>query len=147
MRLHFAYVSRDEQTSNRETEPSAVVYSGYRWYLVAYDLGREGWRTFRIDRIQSRVRVGVRGRRRTVPGGDPAAFVKQRIRGAEPGEPGRVRLSLPAEQASGRIPSRYATVEPDGEDACLITTTGQWRRDFLNLDGRSRRPDAGARTA
>ena len=34
-----------------------MVYSGYRWYLVAYDLDREDWRTFRLDRITSAVRV------------------------------------------------------------------------------------------
>ncbi|HWD65203.1 MAG TPA: YafY family protein [Solirubrobacteraceae bacterium] len=129
-RLHFAYVARDDQTSERDAEPSAVVYSGYRWYLVAYDLGRDDWRTFRIDRMKGRVRTGGRGRRRTVPGGDPAAFLKERIRGPE-GEPGRVRLGLPADQARRRIPGRYATVEPDGPAGCLVTTIGQWRRDFL----------------
>ena len=131
-RLHFAYVARDERASNRDTEPSAVVYSGYRWYLVAFDLGRDDWRTFRIDRIDPsrRVRTGARGQRRTLPGGDPAAFVKQRIRGPE-GEPGRVRLELPADQARRRIPGRYATVEDDGQGGCLVTTVGQWRRDFL----------------
>jgi predicted DNA-binding transcriptional regulator YafY len=136
LRLHFAYVSRDDVASTREVEPAALVYSGYRWYLVAYDLGRDDWRTFRIDRIDPRrpLREGVRGRRRTVPGGDPAAFVKQRIRGSgEEGEPGRVRLGMPADEARRRIPSRYATVEPDAEapEACLVTTVGQWRRDFL----------------
>jgi predicted DNA-binding transcriptional regulator YafY len=130
-RLHFAYVARDEKATDRDTEPSAVVYTGYRWYLVAFDLNREDWRTFRIDRIRGRVRVGSRGRRRTVPGGDPAAFVKQQIRGADQGEAGAVRLELPAEQARRRIPARYATVEADGETGCMVTTVGQWRRDFL----------------
>lgn len=131
-RLHFAYVARDDRTSDRDTEPSAVVYSGHRWYLVAWDLGREEWRTFRIDRIRGRVRVGARGRRRSVPGGDPAAFVKERIRGSDTdGEPGRVRLGLPAEQARRRIPGRYASVQEHGPQECLVTTVGQWRRDFL----------------
>jgi predicted DNA-binding transcriptional regulator YafY len=135
VRLHFSYTTRDERASRRDTEPAAVVYSGYRWYLVAYDLGRDDWRTFRIDRIdRSRpLTVGARGRRRTVPGGDPAAFVRESIRGAGAGEgePGRERLALAADTARRRIPARYATVEPDGEEACLVTTRGQWRRDFL----------------
>ena len=69
-RLHFAYVAKDERATRRNTEPCAVVYSGYRWYLVAFDTDRDDWRTFRIDRIHGRVRPGSRGRRRTVPGGD-----------------------------------------------------------------------------
>jgi predicted DNA-binding transcriptional regulator YafY len=131
VRLHFAYVARDERTSDRDTEPSAVVYSGHRWYLVAYDLGRDDWRTFRIDRIRGRVRIGARGQRRRVPGDDPAAFVKQRIRGADAGAAGVVRLAMPADQARRRIPARYASVEAAGDSECIITTAGQWRRDFL----------------
>ncbi len=134
-RLRFSYVAKDDRASQRHTEPSAVVHSGYRWYLVAYDLDRDDWRTFRIDRIRSRVRLAERGRLRTVPGGDPAAFVKQRLR-ASSGEdtdraPGKVRVHASATEMSKRIPSRYATVEPDGEDTCVVVTRGAWSRQFL----------------
>jgi predicted DNA-binding transcriptional regulator YafY len=134
-RLQFGYVARDDKATRRNTEPSAVVYSGYRWYLVAFDNDREDWRTFRIDRIRGRVREAGRCRRRTVPGGDPAAYVKQQLRlggaGETPAAPGRIRLHAPAAEAGRRIPKRYATVEPDGEDACIVTTVGSWTRSFL----------------
>lgn len=67
--MHFADVVKDERATRRNTEPSAVVYSSHRWYLVAFDLDldRDDWRTFRLDRTQGRVRSGARGRRRTVP--------------------------------------------------------------------------------
>src|SRR3984957_20998126 len=163
VQLRFAYVARDDRSSHRQTEPTAVVYSGHRWYLVAFDLDRDDWRTFRVDRISGRVRVGGRGRRRTVPGGDPAAYVKGQLqrRGAEGGgaaEPGRVRVTAPASRiqqcvpsryatvepdgrgtgvtarATGigrRVPSRYATVEPDGQDACVVSTRGGWHPGFV----------------
>jgi predicted DNA-binding transcriptional regulator YafY len=135
IRLHFAYVSKDERATKRNTEPCAVVHSGYRWYLVAFDTDRDDWRTFRIDRIRGRVRPGGRGRRRTVPGGDPAAYVKQQLRasgaGDSPAAPGRIRLGMPAADASRRIPERHAMVEPDGEHACIVSTRGAWSRDFL----------------
>src|SRR5205809_611812 len=97
-----------------------VVYSGHRRYLVAFDLDRDDWRTFRLDRIRGRARAGQRGRRRVVPGGDAAAFVRERLRGAREGDapavapPGRIRLHAPASRTRIRIPGRYATVEPDG---------------------------------
>jgi predicted DNA-binding transcriptional regulator YafY len=135
LRLRFSYVTRDDRAAQRHTEPCAVVHSGYRWYLVAYDLDRDDWRTFRLDRIRGRVRPGERGRRRTVPGGDPAAYVQQQLRTAGTPEPeatpGQIRLGLAAEQARRRIPSRYATVEADGETACVVTTRGAWSRNFL----------------
>ena len=133
-RLQFPYVARDDKASRRNIEPAAVVYSGHRWYLVAFDLDRDDWRTFRLDRIKGRVREAGRGRRRTVPGGDPAAYVQQQLRRRgvpEDAVPGRVRVALAADDAGRRIPSRYATVEPDGEDACVVSTRGHWSREFL----------------
>ncbi len=136
VQLHFSYIAKDERATKRHTEPCAVVYSGHRWYLVAFDLARDDWRTFRLDRIQGRVRPGARGRRRTVPGGDPAAYVKRQLRNAGAGggdlaAPGRIRLAMPASNAGRRIPARYATVEPDGENACIVSTRGAWSRQFL----------------
>jgi predicted DNA-binding transcriptional regulator YafY len=133
-RLRFAYTAKDGTATRREVEPAAIVHSGWRWYLVAFDLDRDDWRTFRADRIDGRVELGGRGQRREVPGGDAAAYVKQSIRGGDrEGDvvPGRVRLSAPAGLIGPRVPARYATVEPDGPDACVVTTTGSWSREFL----------------
>jgi predicted DNA-binding transcriptional regulator YafY len=137
IRLGFGYVAKDDRASQRDTEPTALVHSGRHWYLVAFDIDRDDWRTFRVDRIRGRLRPGPRGRSRTVPGGDPAAFVQRSLRsaGSEPGAadtgPGRVRIGAPIRQVRARIPERYATVEPDGEDACLVTTRGAWSTHFL----------------
>jgi predicted DNA-binding transcriptional regulator YafY len=138
VRLRYSYVARDERATHRIVEPAAVVYSGRRWYLVAFDLDRDDWRTFRLDRIRGRVRLGERGRRRVVPGGDPAAFVRERLRGAREGDgtssdavPGRIRLGAPAAQMRARIPGRYAVVDPDGEEACIVTSRGRWSHGFL----------------
>src|SRR5881296_978277 len=49
--LRFAYRSRDGTDSRREVEPHSLVNHGRRWYLVAWDRGRQDWRTFRIDRM------------------------------------------------------------------------------------------------
>jgi predicted DNA-binding transcriptional regulator YafY len=136
VQLRFAYVAGDDRSSQRQTEPTAVVYSGRRWYLVAFDLDRDDWRTFRVDRIRGRVRIGGRGRRRAVPGGDPAAYVKGQIQRRDDDregatEPGRVRVTAPAIRIQQRVPSRYATVEPDGEDACVVSTRGAWHPGFV----------------
>jgi predicted DNA-binding transcriptional regulator YafY len=135
LRLRFGYVARDERSSQRQVEPAALVHSGRRWYLLAFDLDRDDWRTFRIDRIRGRARAGERGRRRAVPGGDPAAYVQRQLNSAAAAEPaappGRVRLGLAAATAAARIPDRYAIVEADGEEACVVTTRGAWSRSFL----------------
>ena len=56
----------------REVEPHALVNFGRRWYLAAWDRGREDWRSFRVDRLAGRprwaslhgARAARRGRRR-----------------------------------------------------------------------------------
>ncbi|MHB1571300.1 MAG: helix-turn-helix transcriptional regulator [Solirubrobacteraceae bacterium] len=133
-RVRFSYVAKDDRASRRHAEPNALVHSGHRWYLLAFDLDRDDWRTFRIDRIRGGARVGGRGRRRAVPGADPAAYVKSQLRSA--GEdaqaaPGQVRIDAPAERIAPRVPSRYAFVEPHGEDSCIVTTRGPWSHHFL----------------
>jgi hypothetical protein len=74
-----------------------------------------------------------------VPGGDAAAYVKTQLqrRGEERdgdgdgGEPGRVRVAAPAQRIRTRVPGRYAVVEPDGEDACIVSTRGAWHPGFV----------------
>jgi predicted DNA-binding transcriptional regulator YafY len=137
MQLRFAYVARDDRTTQRQTEPAAVVYSGSRWYLLAFDLDRDDWRTFRVDRISGRLRAGGRARRRAVPGGDAAVYVRRQLeRAGEPGgspdgPPGRARVRAPAAEIRRRVPERWATVEPDGEGACVVSTRGPWRESFV----------------
>ena len=131
----FAYVDKQERASQRHTEPNALVHSGFNWYLVAFDLDRDDWRTFRVDRIRGRVRPGDRARRRTVPGGDPAAFLQAQRRAGAGGEvgsdPARIRLDAPAATVRRRVPDRYALVEPEGDDRCVISSRGPWTRSFL----------------
>ncbi len=132
--LRFAYTSGDGGGSRRNAEPSALVHSGERWYLVAFDRDRDDWRTFRVDRIAGMPTAGGRAPRREVPGGDPAAFVKASLRGwRDPGPraPGRVRIHAPEREVAPRVPAAYATVTPDVDGSCVVTTTGGWSRQFL----------------
>jgi predicted DNA-binding transcriptional regulator YafY len=48
-RLRFRYLSHDGTRSDREAEPYQPVNWGRRWYLVAFDIGRPDWRTFRVE--------------------------------------------------------------------------------------------------
>jgi predicted DNA-binding transcriptional regulator YafY len=65
----------------RRVEPHHVLNRGGRWYLLAWDLDRQDWRTFRVDRIIPRAPTGRRFVPRDVPGGDVPAYVAARFRG------------------------------------------------------------------
>lgn len=51
VRLSFDYVAADGVESRRYVEPHGLVSVGPRYYLVAYDLDRTDWRSFRLDRM------------------------------------------------------------------------------------------------
>lgn len=56
-RLRFSYVDRHGALTERWVEPHQVSCRGHIWYLAAYDVAREAWRSFRLDRMAD-VRVG-----------------------------------------------------------------------------------------
>ena len=78
----------------RRVEPHHVITWGGRWYLVAWDLDREDWRTFRADRITPRTPNGPRFTPREVPGGNVAAFISGRFQGSEDGSAGWPRRGV-----------------------------------------------------
>jgi predicted DNA-binding transcriptional regulator YafY len=80
--VRFDYARRDGEESRRLVQPHQLVSAGRRWYLVAWDVRRGDWRTFRVDRMESPALAGARFERREVPGGDAAEFVRQGLRAA-----------------------------------------------------------------
>ncbi|WP_206507072.1 helix-turn-helix transcriptional regulator [Streptomyces chrestomyceticus] len=111
----------------RRVEPHHLVTWAGRWYLVAWDLDRADWRTFRADRIAPRTPTGPRFTPRELPGGDVGAFVLNRFQGADGsgGWPcrGEVILALPADDVSRY--TRDGIVEELGPDRCRLVL-GSW---------------------
>ncbi|MFC5748120.1 helix-turn-helix transcriptional regulator [Actinomadura rugatobispora] len=115
------------QPPPRRVQPHHLVTWGGRWYLVAWDLDREDWRTFRADRISPRIPTGPRFTPRELPGGEVAAFVADKFRGSSGsgGWPcrGEVILDLPAAEVSRYI--RDGVVEGLGPNRCRLVL-GSW---------------------
>ena len=101
--LRFDY-GTEPGTEPRRVEPHHVVTSSARWYLVAWDLDRHEWRTYRVDRIRPRTPNGPRFAPREIPGGDVAAWVAARFKGSPSNDVwpcrGQVTLTLPAHEVA-----------------------------------------------
>jgi predicted DNA-binding transcriptional regulator YafY len=67
--LRFGYSARDGASGPRLVEPHALLAHGRRWYLLAFDPSRTGWRTFRVDRIDRPRPASRRSRRGRSPEG------------------------------------------------------------------------------
>ena len=78
--VRFTYRRRDGTIAERRVEPNSLVTVRSVWYLIAWDLDRDDWRTFRVDRLEGPVEAtGHGGRRRVVPGGDPLAHLGEQL--------------------------------------------------------------------
>jgi predicted DNA-binding transcriptional regulator YafY len=116
--LRFAYRSRAGNESRRDVEPHSLVNLGRRWYLVAWDRGRDDWRTFRIDRLSRPASSQVRFVPRKLPAKDAAAYVEQSISRTPNRFEASVILHAPAEEIAGRVPYYWGTIEPIDERTC-----------------------------
>jgi predicted DNA-binding transcriptional regulator YafY len=117
-RVRFAYTAADGEKTTRHVEPLRLVSLGRRWYLVAYDLLRQDWRTFRLDRLASVRSTGMRFHPRQLPAADAAAFVRASIGSMRESQP-LVEAEVSASEADVKsIIGRFAVVEPlgDGRD-------------------------------
>ncbi|WP_430378968.1 helix-turn-helix transcriptional regulator [Streptomyces sp. B1-3] len=133
-RLRFEYSDRPQSrttstggtpmgaASRRTVEPHRLVCSERRWYLVAWDLDREDWRTFRVDRISPKPPHGPRFTPRTPPADDLAAYVSRGVSTRAYASHAVVRLLVPVEEAAERISPSAGVLEAEGPGSCILRT-------------------------
>lgn len=74
-RLRFHYTARSGDETRRLVEPHSLAAQGARWYLIAWDVNRGDWRTFRVDRLTKLHGTGVRAQTRQLPAENAAEFL------------------------------------------------------------------------
>ncbi|MFI0481341.1 helix-turn-helix transcriptional regulator [Actinomadura sp. 9N215] len=140
-KVRFAYTSADGRETRRHAQPHRLVAAGRRWYLIAYDEDRAGWRTFRADRItgpSSGARpsdgggwgledgphpTGVRGPERELPGGaDAVTWAMDALAGGSGTIRARLLLHVPADQAAERVTAWQGVLEPVDARSCVLHT-------------------------
>lgn len=52
-RVRFTYTAASGNVTKRRVEPHALAPADRHWYLLCWDLDKEDWRTFRVDRLAS----------------------------------------------------------------------------------------------
>ncbi|GGY96189.1 helix-turn-helix transcriptional regulator [Streptomyces poonensis] len=132
--LRFDYVSGSgsgwtTEEPPRRVEPHHVITWDGRWYLIAFDLDRQDWRTFRADRITPRTPTGPRFTRRELPGGgDITTYVTGVFRGStdDSGDwPCRGTVILGLDAATVATYTREGLVEELDDGRCRLTL-GSW---------------------
>jgi len=121
-RIRFSYTAADGRQAERHVEPHRLVLLGRRWYLAGYDLDRQAWRSYRLDRLAAPLGTGVRFRPRELPAADAAAFVRAGIQSARAGYDIEVIVGAPAPVVRERI-GRWASVSEINADRCRVRMT------------------------
>jgi predicted DNA-binding transcriptional regulator YafY len=118
-RLRFDYAPREGETMRRHVEPHRLVSLGRRWYLVAWDLDRGDWRSFRVDRLSGPALTGARFRPRDLPGADPVAWLRSRMASIPNKYDVSVVVEAPAEVARSFL-GNWGIVEEVTDGSCRM---------------------------
>ncbi|MCZ7461198.1 helix-turn-helix transcriptional regulator [Streptomyces sp. WMMC940] len=121
-RLRFVYRDHNGSTSRRTVDPHRLVCTERRWYLVAWDVDREDWRTFRVDRVTPKPPHGPRVPPRNPPAEDLAAYVARGVSTATYAETAVIRLLVPVERAAAVVSPSTGVLEAEGPGSCLLRT-------------------------
>jgi len=121
-RLRFDYTASNGERTDRHVEPHRLVSLGRRWYLVGYDLLRNDWRSFRVDRLAEPRGTGARFRQRELPAADAAAFVRAGIYNAPTSIQVEVLVDAPAAAARARV-GRWSSIEEVDQNRCRLRMT------------------------
>lgn len=118
-RLRFGYTKPGGTEEPRHVEPQRLVGWGSLWYLLAWDLDRDDWRVFRVDRLRPRTPTGRRFRPRVIPERDEVDFVVARVLRAGWAHRARILVHASAEVVAAKLVVPVE-IEPVDGTSCLV---------------------------
>src|SRR6478735_3980067 len=120
--VRFDYSDRKQASTQRRAEPYRIVNAGQRWYLVAWDLDRADWRTFRVDRMRPGISAGMRFTSRPLTDADAEALVARGVPPEARQHQARVLVQAPASQVAERFGAAFGRVTAIDDTSCIVDT-------------------------
>jgi predicted DNA-binding transcriptional regulator YafY len=118
VRVRFGYESRDGTPSRRTVEPVGLVATGRRWYLMAYDVDRDDWRSFRLDRMRTVDPTTWRFHQREHE--DPASYVQRSVASSGYRIQARVLVHAPMTEVADRTSARSVVLSAVDDETTLL---------------------------
>jgi predicted DNA-binding transcriptional regulator YafY len=130
LRIRYRTFAGDE--SDRELSPHGLVVHSGRWYLAAFDHGRDDLRTFRVDRM-SRADLGDEPAADPPDGFDAVAEVSRSLARVPWDWEVEVLLDLPVDEAAKRIPATLGELIETDDGTLLRMKVGslEWMAGVL----------------
>lgn len=118
-RLAVRYRDGAGRQTERRIEPFRVVNVERRWYLVARDVDRRAWRTFRLDRLLEVRRTGHGVVFVDPP--EPEQYVRESITTAPYPLRAVIAVHAPIEQVATRVPASVGVLEAIDDHTTRLT--------------------------
>ncbi|GAB3051250.1 YafY family protein [Intrasporangium mesophilum] len=112
-RLRFDYETHRGTGSRRVVEPHRLVSSRRQYYLLAHDVDKHDWRTFRVDRMRLHLPAGPRFVARELSDAEVERRVAAGISTAAWAYRASVVVQAPAAQVARRLPQSVPVHEVD----------------------------------
>ncbi|MET1052663.1 MAG: WYL domain-containing protein [Mycetocola sp.] len=117
-RIRFHYRARDGAETERRVEPHSIASNSRYWFLVAWDLDRDAWRTFRVDRLTRFFNTRVQGPERILPADDAAEFVQAAVASlVTVQQTADVVMDVPLDEMTARFGPWSAGATADGDQS------------------------------
>jgi predicted DNA-binding transcriptional regulator YafY len=121
-RIRFRYRDGADRVTDRRVEPHRLVSLGRRWYLVAFDLDRDDWRTYRVDRLDQLQCTGHRIAARQAP--DAGALVAEGVSVRVFDTRAKVKVFAPAAEVASMIGPTVGVIEQAEDPSWCLATIG-----------------------
>ncbi len=120
--LRFTYASTHGEPAKRLVEPHGLVHTGRRWYLVAWDVSKKDWRTFRVDRITTEPTLAARFTPREPPAENLGEFVSRQVASSVYTYQAVLTIRAPLQTVAERTSPTAVSLEPIDDNSCLMRT-------------------------
>ncbi len=138
--MTFTYSSARGERTERRVEPYRQVHHLLRWYVLGWDLERQDWRVFRLDRVTEPLRTGERYEPRPLPAGSASEYLRQGLNRGK--QTVRLQVDALAADVADALKFQDAEIRPVGDrrtDVTLALDSWQWlvlHLAFLDADFR-----------
>lgn len=117
--LRLDYRDHSGNESLRTVEPYRLVHHGRRWFLLAWEIDRDDWRTLRIDRIRPRTPLGPRFVPSELSDADAVKRVTRGVAAAFGAIRTRAVVYASADTVASKLPP-VAVVDHIDADSCTL---------------------------
>jgi predicted DNA-binding transcriptional regulator YafY len=126
-RVQFTYTAASGEVTRRRVEPAVLAPAQRNWYLLCWDLDKDAWRTFRVDRLADVEHTTVRFAPKPLTPEEIEEFILVARSWVRTAVETDVVMDLPIEEMRAAFGQWAQGAEPEGEGRTRWPVGG---RDF-----------------